>query len=145
MCGFCLARGIMELLEVMRLDMANFTITQMRPHIQQQSVEYERKKFREFLESQSSEQFVWTCKQAHQLTVVTLISLPEFACGVDGLEYTRKWLKRNYHSIDVSGEPNDAAVINKVLAAAFSELLVWSNDKQDMFPETLLMDENRFE
>ena len=44
----------MQLLEVMKLDMANFTIQQIRPHIQQQSVTYERKKFQEFLETQSS-------------------------------------------------------------------------------------------
>ena len=44
----------MELLELMKMDMANFTIAQMRPHIQQQSIDYERKKFKEFLESQSS-------------------------------------------------------------------------------------------
>lgn len=44
----------MDLLEVMKLDMANFAITQMRPHIQQQSVDYEGKKFDEFLITQSS-------------------------------------------------------------------------------------------
>ena len=47
-------RGIMELLELMKLDMTNFTIEQLRPHLQQQSVEYERTKFKEFLETQSS-------------------------------------------------------------------------------------------
>lgn len=44
----------MELLELMKLDMTNFTIEQLRPHLQQQSVEYERTKFKEFLETQSS-------------------------------------------------------------------------------------------
>lgn len=48
-------KGIMELLELMKLDWTNFTIEAMRPHIQQQSVDYERKKFQEFLDSQSSE------------------------------------------------------------------------------------------
>jgi hypothetical protein len=51
-------RGIMELLDVMKLDMANFHIQQMRPHIQLKSIEYERKKFKEFLDSQSSNEFV---------------------------------------------------------------------------------------
>ena len=41
-----LFRGIMDLLEQMKLDMANFTIRQVRPVIV--SVEYERLKFREF-------------------------------------------------------------------------------------------------
>ena len=37
------------MLQSMKLDMANFTINAVRPHIQAQSVEYERKKFAEFL------------------------------------------------------------------------------------------------
>lgn len=49
-----LFRGIMELLEVMKMDWTNFTIEQVRPLIQQQSIDYEKKKFKEFLESQSS-------------------------------------------------------------------------------------------
>ena len=36
----------------MKMDMANFTIQQIRPYIQQQSVEYEKKKFQEFLQKQ---------------------------------------------------------------------------------------------
>ena len=38
----------------MKLDMANYTIQQMRPLIQQQSLEYERKKFQEFLDKSGS-------------------------------------------------------------------------------------------
>jgi len=34
------------------MDMANFSIQQIRPYIQQQSVEYEKKKFDEFLKKQ---------------------------------------------------------------------------------------------
>ena len=44
----------MELLDVMKLDMANFHIQQMRPHIQMKSIQYERQKFKELLETQSS-------------------------------------------------------------------------------------------
>ena len=33
----------------MHLDMANYTIQQMRPYLKEQSVTYERKKFEEFL------------------------------------------------------------------------------------------------
>ena len=40
------------MLDMMKMDLANFTIQQMRPYIQQQSVEYERKKFEEFKEKQ---------------------------------------------------------------------------------------------
>lgn len=34
------------------MDLANFTIAQMRPYIRQQAVTYERSKFAEFLEVQ---------------------------------------------------------------------------------------------
>ena len=45
-------KGIMETLELLKLDMANYTIQQMRPYIQQQVVAYEQKKFKELLETQ---------------------------------------------------------------------------------------------
>ena len=46
-------RGIMDLLEQMKLDMANFTFRQVRPVIV--SLEYEKLKFREFLETRDGE------------------------------------------------------------------------------------------
>lgn len=45
-------RGIMETLDLLKLDMANYTIAQMRPFIQQQVVAYEQKKFKELLDTQ---------------------------------------------------------------------------------------------
>lgn len=59
------------------------------------------------------------------------------------MEFTKKWIKRNYSSIDVSNE-NAQQVMDKVLITAFVELLVWEDTKQDLYPETLLMDESRF-
>ncbi|WAR09029.1 T11L1-like protein [Mya arenaria] len=47
-----LFKEILEVLDVMKMDLANFTIQQMRPYIQQQSVDYERIKFEEFCEKQ---------------------------------------------------------------------------------------------
>ena len=48
-------REIFRVLDVMKMDMANFTIQQIRPLIQSQSVEYERKKFDDFLKVQEGE------------------------------------------------------------------------------------------
>jgi hypothetical protein len=45
-------RGIFEVLDLMKMDMANFTIQQIRPYLQQQSAEYERDKFNEFIKLQ---------------------------------------------------------------------------------------------
>lgn len=42
------------MLDLMKLDMANFAVNSIRPHLVQQSVEYERSKFQEFLEKQPS-------------------------------------------------------------------------------------------
>ena len=64
--------------------------------------------------------------------------------GEDPLLYTRKWLQRNASAIDLSGESSEKAVINKVLSASYIELLVWDDSLQDLMPETLLMDQNRF-
>lgn len=62
-------RGIMELMEMMRLDWANFTINRFKTHIKAHSQEYERDKFNEILSQQQN-------------------------IGIDGLEYTRIWLRR---------------------------------------------------
>lgn len=42
------------MLDLMKVDMANFAVSSIRPHLMQQSVEYERSKFQEFLEKQPS-------------------------------------------------------------------------------------------
>lgn len=49
-----LCRSIFAVLDKMKIDMANFAVSSLRPHLLQQSVEYERKKFQEFLEKQPS-------------------------------------------------------------------------------------------
>lgn len=49
-------RAIFSLLDLMKVDMANFAVSSIRPHLMQQSVEYERSKFQDFLEKQPSEE-----------------------------------------------------------------------------------------
>jgi hypothetical protein len=109
-----LFRGIMELLEQMKLDMANFTIQQVRPVIVSQSVEYERTKFKEFLEGQE-----------------------------DGLSSTRAWLVRHSPSKqELEGEAKYHKLMGqRVLNEGFSELLEW--DDYHPLPETLVMDQKR--
>ncbi len=45
-----LFRAIFSVLDLMKMDMANFAVSSIRPKLMQQSAEYERKKFQEFLE-----------------------------------------------------------------------------------------------
>lgn len=140
-------KGIMELLELMRLDLANFTLNRFKPHIKAHSQEFEREKFNEILQQQQS-------------------------IGIDGLEYTRIWLKRaverveelhglselvNESSSNINFDHDDtnsdlskrdrilaSSIVSKVLNAGYCELLEWSTDKQELYPETLLFDEATF-
>ena len=48
-------RAIVKALDLMKMDMVNFTLSTLKPHLMQQSAEYERQKFTEFLEKQPSE------------------------------------------------------------------------------------------
>ncbi|KAK3098937.1 hypothetical protein FSP39_024473 [Pinctada imbricata] len=121
-----LFKSIFSILDVMNMDMANFTIQQMRPYLQQQSVDYERAKFDEFLKAQDE-------------------------AGVDGLLFTRKWLRRNFDKltdVDVvvsqDGGAGCAPLVTPaaVLNESYIELLHWN--EKELYPETLLMDEARF-
>ncbi|CAB1322860.1 unnamed protein product [Coregonus sp. 'balchen'] len=50
-----LLKALFPVLDKMKLDMANFAVSSIRPHLLQQSVEYERKKFQEFVEKQPNQ------------------------------------------------------------------------------------------
>nr|CAG4650926.1 EOG090X04Z9 [Simocephalus serrulatus]SVE94200.1 EOG090X04Z9 [Simocephalus serrulatus] len=112
-----LYKGIFETLELMRIDMANFTIRMSRPHIAACSVEYERTKFEDYL----------------RITP-------------DGLRHTREWLHRNRKEAPQSStsptDVNDVRIISSVLVDSFMELLNW--DESYSWPETLAVDKQRF-
>ena len=111
-----LFRGIMDLLEQMKLDMANFTIQQVRPVIVSQSVEYEKLKFREFLETREGEE--------------------------NGLVSTREWLTRHNPTEDELNDPKYRKLLGaRILNDSFVELLEW--DEYYTLPETLVMDQKR--
>lgn len=65
--------------------------------------------------------------------------------GVDGLEFTKKWLKRNLEEIDLSSETSNAAKINKILIHSYMELLQCKEEEMNTYPETLLLDASRFQ
>ncbi|XP_030644282.1 T-complex protein 11-like protein 1 [Chanos chanos] len=118
-----LFKAIFLVLDKMKIDMANFAVSSLRPHLLQQSVEYERKKFQEFLEKQPN-----------------------------ALDFTEKWLQDTAKDV-LSGEPEDSACAAVSTASprlplavhnhAYLRLLKW-NHASESFPETLLMDQSRF-
>jgi hypothetical protein len=106
-------KGIIETLELMKIDMANFTIQQARPMIVSQSVEYEKMKFKEFLET-----------------------------AEDGLTATRQWLVRHAPGSGEMEDPKYQKLVGtRVLTDAFLEILEW--DDYYNLPETLAMDARR--
>ncbi|XP_034836668.1 T-complex protein 11-like protein 1 [Maniola hyperantus] len=110
-------RAILETLEVLELDLANTLIAMIRPHVQQESVAYERTKFDEMLK-----------------------------VSEDGLRYTREWLQRHIDKTELTLPVTDTNIIRNVtaqtLAKAYLELLEWDNSKN--YPETVILDKPRF-
>lgn len=107
-------KGIMETLQLMKLDLANFTITMMRPNIVASSIEYEKKKFAQFLEIQA-----------------------------DGLQYTRRWLLKHLDDKKIEGA-NDVNGLKQVthylLAEAYLDLLNWDScPEAEVFLEIFLV------
>ncbi|KAF2905642.1 hypothetical protein ILUMI_00532 [Ignelater luminosus] len=109
-------KGILETLDLMTLDMANFTIEMVRPDIIAHSVELERKKFADYL-----------------------------AVQADGLEHTRKWLLKHLDTSEVNYNSDRNMLIRVLTKKAFAEacidLLEW--DGKNPYPETFMLDEAR--
>uniref|UniRef100_A0A8C0ZUI3 T-complex protein 11-like protein 1 n=1 Tax=Castor canadensis TaxID=51338 RepID=A0A8C0ZUI3_CASCN len=124
-----LFRAIFSVLDLMKVDMVNFAITSIRPHLMQQSVEYERKKFQELLE-----------KQPNSLDFVTQWLE----------EASDDFMTHKYRNALPAGEeaagsgdaptPTPVAVQNY----AYLKLLKWDHLHRP-FPETVLMDQSRFQ
>ncbi|KAJ8728687.1 hypothetical protein PYW07_006383 [Mythimna separata] len=110
-------RAILETLEILKLDLANTLIAMIRPHVQQESVQYERAKFDEMLK-----------------------------VSEDGLQHTREWLKRHIDLEGLTLPVTDKNIIRNVtaqtLAKAYLELLEWDGSKE--YPETVSLDAPRF-
>lgn len=117
-----LLKAIFSVLDLMKMDMANFALSSLRPHLMQQSVEYERSKFQEFLEKQPN-----------------------------AVDYTEKWLEDTVRCLRESADGCSAASSDppsllplNVHNHAYLRLLRWDHTS-DPFPETVLMDQARFQ
>uniref|UniRef100_A0AAR2JA95 T-complex 11, testis-specific-like 1 n=1 Tax=Pygocentrus nattereri TaxID=42514 RepID=A0AAR2JA95_PYGNA len=116
-----LFKAIFAVLDKMKIDMANFAVSSLRPHLLQQSVEYERTKFQEFLDKQPN-----------------------------ALDFTQKWLQDTADSMLGESEGGAAGasrsspqLLLSVHNQAYLRLLNWDHG-MDSFPETVLMDRGRF-
>lgn len=117
-----LFRGILEALSVMKLDMANCLLDAARNEVIANSVEYEKQKFKQFLELYKN-----------------------------GFPETEKWLKRNQvPEITASGGEQPTAGTSSdahqrrskdTIFNAYLELIDWNTENE--FPEMLEMDRDR--
>ncbi|XP_051890922.1 T-complex protein 11-like protein 1 [Pristis pectinata] len=115
-----LFREIFRVLDLMKIDMVNFTIKTLKPHLQQQSIQYERSKFQEFLNKQPN-----------------------------ALEHTTAWLKAATEGTSNSilqNHGNHPTVVSPaaVLNQGYMNLLKWNHDT-NTYPETVLMDKSRLQ
>ncbi|XP_053742439.1 T-complex protein 11-like protein 1 isoform X1 [Synchiropus splendidus] len=110
-----LLRSIFAVLDLMRVDLANFAVQCIRPHLMQQSVEYERKQFQQFLEKQPN-----------------------------ALDYTEKWLLDTSVGLREASPPPASLGPRDVHNQAYLRLLRWDHAAA-LFPETVLLDQGRFQ
>lgn len=52
-------REVFRVLGLMKIDMVNFTVQTLRPHLMQQAVQYERAKFQQILDKDPGEKGLW--------------------------------------------------------------------------------------
>ncbi|XP_010885697.1 T-complex protein 11-like protein 2 [Esox lucius] len=119
-----LFKEIFRVLDLMMMDMVNFTIQSLRPELQRQSVEYEREKFQSIVEKMPS-----------------------------ALDHTTEWIKSSLEEVLFSmptvKQTNDQDKGGKALPSpllvfnnGFIQILTWDYQKRPL-PETLLTDEVR--
>ncbi|XP_034516474.1 T-complex protein 11 homolog isoform X1 [Ailuropoda melanoleuca] len=131
-----LLRGIFQVLGLMKMDMVNYTIQSLQPHLQEHSIQHERATFQELLNKQPSlldHTTKWLTRAAADLTT------PLLACP-DASDSTTV----------ACSSPNEAANSPEplsptmVLSQGFLNLLLWEPENEE-FPETLLMDRTRLQ
>ncbi|XP_035424961.1 T-complex protein 11 homolog isoform X3 [Cygnus atratus] len=125
-----LLREIFRVLDLMKTDMLNFSIQSLRPHLQDHSIQYERKKFQELVDK-----------------------LP------NSLAHTTEWLREAVAEASASlseSQPHSAALqgavggstalpsLTSVLNQGYVNLLCWEPGQKE-YPETLLMDQARLQ
>ncbi|MBN3321989.1 T11L2 protein, partial [Atractosteus spatula] len=119
-----LFREIFRVLDLMKMDMVNYTIQSLRPQLQYHSIEYERAKFQSIVEKTPS-----------------------------ALDHTTEWIKETIEELmsakpvatQESGPPKATGAIPSpivVLNTGYVKLLSWDYRKRAL-PETLMTDEVR--
>uniref|UniRef100_A0A8C5WQM4 T-complex 11 n=1 Tax=Laticauda laticaudata TaxID=8630 RepID=A0A8C5WQM4_LATLA len=131
-----LLREIFRVLNLMKMDMVNFTIQSLRPHLLEHSVQYERKKFQELL-NKLPDSLAYTTDWLHKAVTKASNSdlLPSLSTsGTNGPPVSTCPMSAG----KVSFIHSPTAVLNQ----AYMDLLDWEPGTEH-YPETMLMDKAR--
>ncbi|NXE45951.1 T11L2 protein, partial [Casuarius casuarius] len=122
-----LLRQIFHVLDLMKMDMANYTIQNLRPYLQRNLVDYERTKFQEILEETPSALDL-TTEWIKESIEDELSSISDESSSSPGADCS-------------SSKPNLSPTL--VLNNGYLKLLQW--DYHKTIPETLITDEVRLQ
>ncbi|XP_004407795.1 PREDICTED: T-complex protein 11 homolog isoform X1 [Odobenus rosmarus divergens] len=131
-----LLRGIFQVLGLMKMDMVNYTIQSLQPHLQEHSIQHERATFQELLNKQPSlldHTTKWLTQAAADLTT------PLPTC-LDASDSATVACSSPNEAVS-SPEPLSPTM---VLSQGFLNLLLWDPANEE-FPETLLMDRTQLQ
>uniref|UniRef100_A0A670J6Y0 T-complex 11 n=1 Tax=Podarcis muralis TaxID=64176 RepID=A0A670J6Y0_PODMU len=132
-----LLREIFRVLNLMKMDMVNFTIQSLRPHLQEHSVEYERKKFQELLKKLPGGLTCtteWLRKAAAEISTSDLLPSSSTSETKGSSVPPSSPAAREVFSVH-----SPTAVLNQ----AYMDLLHWEPGRE--YPETMLMDKARLD
>ncbi|GAB5574174.1 T-complex protein 11-like protein 1 isoform X1 [Prionailurus iriomotensis] len=143
-------RQIFHVLDLMKMDMVNFTIRSLRPHLQRQLVDYERTKFQEILEETPNALIghmyninkMTTSGPTTKLPVESVTDFPEGARPQSALDQTTGWIKESVNELlslsetaltpgaENSAKPSLSPTL--VLNNSYLKLLQWDYQKKEL-------------
>ncbi|XP_039390808.1 T-complex protein 11 homolog isoform X3 [Mauremys reevesii] len=132
-----LLREIFRVLDLMKMDMVNFTIQSLRPHLQDHSIQYEQKKFQELLAklpNSLDHTTEWLHKAAAEVSASSLSSPSHPEVHGSPAPLSLGAVSRS------SSTPSPMSVLNQ----GYMNLLRWEPGLEK-YPETLLMDQARLQ
>ncbi|XP_060087456.1 T-complex protein 11 homolog [Heteronotia binoei] len=134
-----LLREIFRILDLMKLDMVNFTIQVLRPYLQQHSVQYERKKFQELLNKLPSTFIEGNLARTTEWlrTAAAKVSSSDLLPSSSNSETSGSSVPLHEVAAGEVSICSPTAVLNQ----AYMDLLHWEPGKD--YPETMLMDKER--
>lgn len=125
-----LFKEVFSLMDAMKVDMANFQLQTIKPHLVQQSIEYERKKFKDYLQSNPA---------GLMSTRVWLKRGAEVATGT-GSKSAAQLSAEDLDTTDFKQKLEDARLTD-ILAHGYLGIIF--GEPGWPYPETLIMDEHR--